>query len=43
MLDYTRTTVIERELLLAKISILGPEFFEDQAVWVSSALYPSLH
>lgn len=30
MLDYTRTKRIERELLLAKISILGPEFFEHQ-------------
>lgn len=30
MLDYTRTATIERELLLAKISILGPEYFEDQ-------------
>lgn len=30
MLDYTRTRTIERELLLAKISILGPEYFEDQ-------------
>lgn len=30
MLDYTRTKTIERELLLAKISILGPEYFEDQ-------------
>lgn len=30
MLDYTRTKRIERELLLAKISILGPEYFEQQ-------------
>jgi len=30
VLDYTRTKTIERELLLAKISILGPEYFEDQ-------------
>ncbi|GAA5869861.1 hypothetical protein JCM8547_008092 [Rhodosporidiobolus lusitaniae] len=30
VLDYTRTRTIERELLLAKISILGPEYFEDQ-------------
>ncbi|KAK4703220.1 acetolactate synthase I/III small subunit, partial [Phenoliferia sp. Uapishka_3] len=30
VLDYTRTKTIERELLLAKISILGPEYFQDQ-------------
>ncbi|GAA5964945.1 hypothetical protein JCM8115_007090 [Rhodotorula mucilaginosa] len=30
VLDYTRTRTIERELLLAKISILGPEYFMDQ-------------
>ncbi|KAI5481182.1 hypothetical protein MNV49_005617 [Pseudohyphozyma bogoriensis] len=30
VLDYTRTKNIQRELLLAKISILGPEYFEDQ-------------
>ncbi|KAL7420769.1 acetolactate synthase, regulatory subunit [Cryptotrichosporon argae] len=30
VLDYTKTSVIERELLLAKISILGPEFAEQQ-------------
>ncbi|GAA6017081.1 hypothetical protein JCM10207_001479 [Rhodosporidiobolus poonsookiae] len=30
VLDYTRTRTIERELLLAKVSILGPEYFEDQ-------------
>ncbi|POY70033.1 hypothetical protein BMF94_6970 [Rhodotorula taiwanensis] len=30
VLDYTRTKTIERELLLAKISILGPEYFMDQ-------------
>ncbi|KAM0790051.1 hypothetical protein ACM66B_005379 [Microbotryomycetes sp. NB124-2] len=30
VLDYTRTRTIERELLLAKISILGPEYFEEQ-------------
>ncbi|ORY77237.1 small subunit of acetolactate synthase-domain-containing protein [Leucosporidium creatinivorum] len=30
VLDYTRTKTIERELLLAKVSILGPEYFEDQ-------------
>ncbi|WVW84878.1 acetolactate synthase, small subunit [Kwoniella bestiolae CBS 10118] len=30
VLDYTKTSVIERELLLAKVSILGPEFAEAQ-------------
>ncbi|BGP33699.1 acetolactate synthase, regulatory subunit [Rhodotorula toruloides] len=30
VLDYTRTKTIERELLLAKISILGPEYFGQQ-------------
>lgn len=30
MLDYTRTKNIQRELLLAKISILGPEYFANQ-------------
>ncbi|CAA7259240.1 unnamed protein product [Cyclocybe aegerita] len=30
VLDYTETRVISRELLLAKVSILGPEYVEDQ-------------
>lgn len=30
VLDYTQTPTIERELLLAKLSILGPEFAQDQ-------------
>jgi acetolactate synthase-1/3 small subunit len=30
VLDYTNTRIITRELLLAKISILGPEYLEDQ-------------
>ncbi|WVR06493.1 acetolactate synthase, small subunit [Kwoniella sp. DSM 27419] len=30
VLDYTKTSVVERELLLAKVSILGPEFAEAQ-------------
>ncbi|KAH8924790.1 acetolactate synthase [Atractiella rhizophila] len=38
VLDYTRTKMIERELLLAKISILGPEYFEEQlATRIASA------
>ncbi|THH00797.1 hypothetical protein EW026_g1789 [Hermanssonia centrifuga] len=30
VLDYTNTNCIERELLLAKVSILGPDYIEDQ-------------
>lgn len=30
VLNYTETDLIERELLLAKVSILGPEYLEDQ-------------
>jgi len=30
VLDYTETKVISRELLLAKVSILGPEYLEEQ-------------
>lgn len=30
VLDYTSTSIIERELLLAKISILGPEYAQEQ-------------
>ena len=29
VLDYTNTKVIERELMLVKVSILGPEYFEE--------------
>jgi acetolactate synthase I/III small subunit len=29
VLDYTNAPLVQRELLLAKISILGPEFFEE--------------
>lgn len=29
VLDYTQTKVIERELMLVKVSILGPEYFEE--------------
>jgi acetolactate synthase-1/3 small subunit len=32
VLDYTETRTIARELLLVKVSILGPEYFEDQLV-----------
>lgn len=30
VLDYTNTSVVERELLLCKVSILGPEFADAQ-------------
>lgn len=30
MLDYTHTKLIERELLLIKVSILGPEHLHEQ-------------
>lgn len=30
VLDYTNTSVVERELLLAKVSILGPEYAQAQ-------------
>jgi acetolactate synthase-1/3 small subunit len=29
VLDYTTAPLVQRELLLAKINILGPEFFEE--------------
>jgi len=29
VLDYTAAPLVQRELLLAKISMLGPEYFED--------------
>ena len=29
VLDYTRTPIVERELLLAKVSLLGPEHFHE--------------
>ncbi|KAK9448429.1 small subunit of acetolactate synthase-domain-containing protein [Limtongia smithiae] len=29
VLDYTYTPIVQRELLLAKVSLLGPEYFED--------------
>ncbi|TFK44559.1 small subunit of acetolactate synthase-domain-containing protein [Crucibulum laeve] len=32
VLDYTETSVISRELLLVKVSILGPEYLEEQLV-----------
>lgn len=32
VLDYTDTKTINRELLLVKVSILGPEYLADQLV-----------
>lgn len=32
VLDYTETRTISRELLLVKVSILGPEYLDDQLV-----------
>lgn len=29
VLDYSQTKIVERELLLAKVSILGPEHFHE--------------
>jgi len=29
VLDYTNTEIIKRELLLARVSLLGPEYFQD--------------
>jgi len=30
VLDYTQTTIVEREMLLVKVSILGPEHMYDR-------------
>lgn len=30
VLDYTHTRTIERELMLAKVSLLGPEYYQEQ-------------
>jgi acetolactate synthase-1/3 small subunit len=37
VLDYTDTSVIERELMLVKVSILGPEYFEDAHAGLAGA------
>lgn len=42
VLDYTNTKVIERELMLVKVSILGPEYFEESQQADSSATPPEL-
>jgi len=42
VLDYTNTKVIERELMLVKVSILGPEYFEESQQATSPASTPEL-
>lgn len=42
VLDYTNTKVIERELMLVKVSILGPEYFEESQQASSPADTPEL-
>lgn len=42
VLDYTNTKVIERELMLVKVSILGPEYFEESQQAASPANAPEL-
>ncbi|PWY99129.1 acetolactate synthase [Testicularia cyperi] len=43
VLDYTNTKVIERELMLVKVSILGPEYFEEsQQASAGAASTPEL-
>lgn len=37
VLDYTQTSVIERELMLVKVSILGPEYFEESQYGLSGS------
>lgn len=37
VLDYTQTRVIERELMLVKVSILGPEYFEESQYGLSGS------
>lgn len=41
VLDYTRTKTIERELVLAKISILGPEYFQEQLAHKGPDILPA--
>ncbi|PWN53254.1 acetolactate synthase [Violaceomyces palustris] len=37
VLDYTNTKVIERELMLVKVSILGPEYYEESQYGLGGA------
>ncbi|KAK0532628.1 acetolactate synthase, regulatory subunit [Tilletia horrida] len=41
VLDYTQTQVIEREMMLVKVSILGPEYFEESQIGLGSNAIPS--
>lgn len=39
VLDYTQTNIIERELLLIKLSILGPEHLHEQLAIIKHEEY----
>ncbi|CAG8674526.1 12675_t:CDS:2, partial [Ambispora leptoticha] len=39
VLDYTKTTIVERELLLVKVSILGPEYLHEQLAALKHEIY----
>ncbi|CAG8566384.1 16456_t:CDS:2 [Funneliformis caledonium] len=39
VLDYTNTTIVERELLLVKVSILGPEHLHEQLAAIKHEEY----
>ncbi|RIB22857.1 Ilv6 regulatory subunit of acetolacetate synthase [Gigaspora rosea] len=39
VLDYTQTSIIERELLLVKVSILGPEHLHEQLIAIKHDEY----
>jgi len=41
VLDYTHTQVIEREMALVKVSILGPEYFEESQYGAGAGQIPS--
>src|SRR5437868_5904170 len=38
VLDYSRTKIVERELLLIKVSILGPEHLHEQLATAGSGV-----
>merc|ERR1712000_453474 len=42
VLDYTNAPLVQRELLLAKVSILGPEYFEEQLAEFREEQYAQL-
>ncbi|CAG8733521.1 17145_t:CDS:2, partial [Dentiscutata heterogama] len=39
VLDYTQTSIVERELLLVKVSTLGPEHLHEQLIAIKHAEY----